>query len=101
MSFLFRRAPERRRRACRSSRRRSPKARARACAIRATRRCARHLDAQTGRTLRLLTERGGTARAADFTLAHTPGVEAGLMIDALCAGHDGRALATRLTAFGR
>ena len=60
-----------------------------------------HLDAQTGRTLRLLTERGGTARAADFTLAHTPGVEAGLMIDALCTGHDGRALATRLTAFDR
>ena len=60
-----------------------------------------HLDAQTGRTLRLLTERGGTARAADFTLARTPGVEAGLMIDALCAGHDGRALATRLMAFGK
>lgn len=60
-----------------------------------------HLDAQTGRTLRLLTERGGTARAADFTLAHTPGAEAGLMVEALCTGHDGRALATRLTAFGR
>ena len=60
-----------------------------------------HLDALTGRTLRLLTERGGTARAADFTLARTPGVEAGLMIDALCAGHDGRALETRLTDFGR
>ncbi|MBI1980175.1 MAG: MiaB/RimO family radical SAM methylthiotransferase [Methylocystis sp.] len=60
-----------------------------------------HLDAQTGRTLRLLTERGGTARAADFTLAHTPGAEAGLMVEALCTGHDGRALATRLTAIGR
>ncbi|MGD9543436.1 MAG: MiaB/RimO family radical SAM methylthiotransferase [Methylocystis sp.] len=58
----------------------------------------RHLDAQTGRTLRLLTERGDTARAADFTLARTPGVEAGLMIDALCTGHDGRALTTRVTA---
>ncbi len=60
-----------------------------------------HLDAQTGCILRLLTERGGTARAADFTLAHTPGAEAGLMVEALCTGHDGRALATRLTAFGR
>jgi len=60
-----------------------------------------HLDALMGRTLRLLTERGGTARAADFTLARTPGVAAGLMIDALCAGHDGRALETRLTAFDR
>ncbi|HEY8126540.1 MAG TPA: MiaB/RimO family radical SAM methylthiotransferase [Methylocystis sp.] len=61
----------------------------------------RHLDAQAGRTLRLLTERGGTARAADFTLAHTPGVEAGLMIEALCTGHDERALTTQLTALGR
>lgn len=60
-----------------------------------------HLDAQTGRTLRLLTERGGTARAADFTLARTPGVEAGLMIDALCTGHDGSALVTSVMAFGR
>ncbi|MCX7899436.1 MAG: MiaB/RimO family radical SAM methylthiotransferase [Methylocystis sp.] len=53
---------------------------------------ARHLDAQIGKTLRLLTERGGTARAADFTLARTPGVEAGKMIVARVAGHDGRAL---------
>lgn len=61
----------------------------------------RHLDAQRGRTLRLLTERGGTARAADFTLARTPGVDAGLMIEALCKGHDGRALVTSVTASGR
>jgi threonylcarbamoyladenosine tRNA methylthiotransferase MtaB len=60
-----------------------------------------HLDGQTGHRLRLLTERGGMARAADFTLARTPGAEAGQMIDALCTGHDGRALETRLTAFGR
>ncbi|MFO1125865.1 MAG: MiaB/RimO family radical SAM methylthiotransferase [Methylocystis sp.] len=60
-----------------------------------------HLDAQTGRTVRLLTERGGTARAADFTLARTPGAAAGQMIDALCTGHDGRALAMRLTASDR
>ncbi|MGD9539459.1 MiaB/RimO family radical SAM methylthiotransferase [Methylocystis sp.] len=60
-----------------------------------------HLDGQRGRRLRLLTERGGMARAADFTLARTPGAEAGQMVDALCTGHDGRALETRLTAFGR
>ncbi len=59
---------------------------------------ARHLDAQIGKTLRLLTERGGTARAADFTLARTPGVEAGQMIDALVTGHDGRALMMRIMA---
>jgi threonylcarbamoyladenosine tRNA methylthiotransferase MtaB len=58
----------------------------------------RHLDAQTGRTLRLLTERGGAARAADFTLALTPDADAGLMIDALCTGHNGRALTTRFSA---
>jgi threonylcarbamoyladenosine tRNA methylthiotransferase MtaB len=32
------------------------------------------------------------ARAADFTLARTPGVEAGAMIDALVTGRDDRAL---------
>lgn len=53
---------------------------------------ARHLAAQQDRTLRFLTERGGTARAADFTLARTPGVAAGLMIDARVMRHDGRAL---------
>lgn len=59
---------------------------------------ARHLDAQIGKTLRFLTERGGTARAADFTLARAPGVDAGQMIDALVTGHDGRALTMRLMA---
>ena len=57
---------------------------------------ARHLDAQKGKKLRLLTERGGTARAADFTLARTPGVAAGRMIEALVSGHDGRALEVTL-----
>jgi len=53
---------------------------------------ARHLDAQIGKTLRFLTERGGMGRAADFTLAYVPDVEAGRMIDARVTGHDGRAL---------
>jgi threonylcarbamoyladenosine tRNA methylthiotransferase MtaB len=54
---------------------------------------ARHLDAQKGKTLTLLTERGGMARAADFTLARTPGVDAGRMIETCVTGHDGRAMA--------
>jgi threonylcarbamoyladenosine tRNA methylthiotransferase MtaB len=53
---------------------------------------ARHLDRQTGKTLRLLTERGGAARAADFTLARTPDMEAGRFVERRVAGHDGRAL---------
>jgi threonylcarbamoyladenosine tRNA methylthiotransferase MtaB len=52
----------------------------------------RHLDAQKGKILRFLAERGGAARAADFTLARTPGVAAGSMIEAFVTGHDGRAL---------
>jgi threonylcarbamoyladenosine tRNA methylthiotransferase MtaB len=69
-------------------------ARERAAGLRAAgeRALAKHLDAQTGKTLRLLTERGGTARAADFTLARIAGAEPGRMIDAQASGHDGRAL---------
>lgn len=69
-------------------------ARARAARLRAAGETAlaRHLDAQQGKTLRLLTERGGAARAADFTLARTPGEAAGRMIAARVTGHDGRAL---------
>ena len=52
----------------------------------------RHLDAQRGKTLRVLTERGGMARAADFTQIRTPGVAAGLMIEVTAGAHDGRAL---------
>lgn len=52
----------------------------------------RHLDAQHGKTLQFLTERGGAARAADFTLARTPGVAAGQVIAARVTGHDGSAL---------
>ncbi|MBI1868967.1 MAG: tRNA (N(6)-L-threonylcarbamoyladenosine(37)-C(2))-methylthiotransferase MtaB [Methylocystis sp.] len=53
---------------------------------------ARHLAAQLGKRLRVLTERGGLARAADFTPLRTPGAAAGEMLDALVVGHDGRAL---------
>ena len=52
----------------------------------------RHLDAQKGKTLRVLAERGGVARAEDFTLARTPGASAGAMFDICVTGHDGKAL---------
>jgi threonylcarbamoyladenosine tRNA methylthiotransferase MtaB len=52
----------------------------------------RHLDAQRGKTLRVLTERGGAARAEDFTLVRTPGARAGAIFDIKAAGHDSRAL---------
>jgi threonylcarbamoyladenosine tRNA methylthiotransferase MtaB len=53
---------------------------------------ARHLDRQRGKTIVFLTERGGVGRAADFTLARTPGAEAGMMIEGCVAGHDGKAV---------
>jgi threonylcarbamoyladenosine tRNA methylthiotransferase MtaB len=53
---------------------------------------ARHLEAQRGRRLAVLTERGGLARAADFTPMRTPGAEPGQMLEMIAAGHDGRAL---------
>ena len=53
---------------------------------------ARRLDAHQGKTLRVLTERGGLARASDFTLVRTPGMDAGKLIDVCIAGHDGRVL---------
>jgi threonylcarbamoyladenosine tRNA methylthiotransferase MtaB len=52
----------------------------------------RHLSAQHGRNLRILAERGGMGRAADFTQAHTPGAIPGETIDIIVTGHDGRAL---------
>ena len=55
----------------------------------------RHLQAQIGKTLTVLTERGGLARAEDFTLVRTPGVEAGRLLDVEIAGHDGAALSVR------
>ena len=52
----------------------------------------KHLDAQTGRHLRVLTERGGTGHAEDFTRVRTPGVPPGQMIDVVIAGNDGTML---------
>ena len=53
----------------------------------------RHLDAQTGRRLTVLTERGGTGRAEDFTpvrLGREPAP--GTLLDVAIAGHDGARL---------
>ena len=51
-----------------------------------------HLGAQVGKTLRVLTERGGTGRAEDFTLARTGGLGAGEIVAMRVTGHDGTAL---------
>ncbi len=51
-----------------------------------------HLAAQHGKTLRVLTERGGAGRAEDFTLVRTPGVPAGEMLDLRVTGDDGKAV---------
>jgi threonylcarbamoyladenosine tRNA methylthiotransferase MtaB len=57
------------------------------------RRLAAHLQGRVGRSLTVLTERGGVGRAADFTAvrlaAQTP---PGEMRDVAIAGHDGRML---------
>jgi threonylcarbamoyladenosine tRNA methylthiotransferase MtaB len=51
-----------------------------------------HLEAQVGRAISVLTERGGTGRAQDFTPVATPGRPAGEMFEARVAGHDGARL---------
>ncbi len=51
-----------------------------------------HLRKQTGRQIRVLTERGGTGRAEDFTPVATPGAAPGMLIDARVAGDDGARL---------
>ena len=51
-----------------------------------------HLAAQHGKTLRVLTEAGGIARAPDFTPVRIPGIERGRMLDLRIEGHDGAAL---------
>jgi threonylcarbamoyladenosine tRNA methylthiotransferase MtaB len=51
-----------------------------------------HLEAQVGRTISVLTERGGTGRAQDFTPVATPDRPAGEMFEARVAGHDGARL---------
>ncbi len=52
----------------------------------------RHLESQRGKSLRALAERGGVARAEDFTLIRTPSAAAGEMFDIRITAHDGKAL---------
>jgi threonylcarbamoyladenosine tRNA methylthiotransferase MtaB len=60
----------------------------------------RHLAAQCGKTLRVLTERGGVGRALDFTLVRTPQATPGAIVEMVITGHDERALiASPLPAF--
>ncbi|MGH6812086.1 MAG: tRNA (N(6)-L-threonylcarbamoyladenosine(37)-C(2))-methylthiotransferase MtaB [Methylocella sp.] len=51
-----------------------------------------HLDAQTGKTLPVLTERGGTGRTEDFSRVKIGDVPPSQMIDVIIAGNDGRML---------
>jgi len=51
-----------------------------------------HLDKCIGKTFIFLTEKGGMARAANFTLAKTPGQPAGVFLEAQVIGHDGQTL---------
>ena len=55
-------------------------------------RLAAHLDAQQGKTLRVLTERGGMGRAEDFTPVRMGAHAAGEIMDVTIIGHDGTAL---------
>ena len=55
---------------------------------------AAHLRRQVGKRLDVLSERGGVARARDFTVVKTPGVEAGLLFNVDIVGADNGALLT-------
>ncbi|MDP2357671.1 MAG: tRNA (N(6)-L-threonylcarbamoyladenosine(37)-C(2))-methylthiotransferase MtaB [Beijerinckiaceae bacterium] len=68
------------------------KARAAALREKSGQRLRKHLDAQIGRTLTLLAERGGIGRAEDFTPAKIVGAEPGRMIRITICGHDGERL---------
>ena len=68
------------------------KARAQALRELGSRRLRAHLDAQIGKGLRVLSERGGNGRAEDFTLVRLGPVEPGLTFDVRATGHDGERL---------
>lgn len=51
-----------------------------------------HLDRQIGRSLRVLSERGGSGRAEDFSLCHTGEHPAGQLLNARAVGRDGARL---------
>jgi len=51
-----------------------------------------HLAAQTGKVLRVLTERGGIGRTEDFSRVKIGDVPPSQMIDVVIAGNDGKML---------
>jgi threonylcarbamoyladenosine tRNA methylthiotransferase MtaB len=57
----------------------------------------RHLQAQEGKILRVLSERGGIGRTQDFTPVFLGDVEPNLLLDVTISGHNGKALLTRAT----
>ncbi|MGH6821720.1 MAG: tRNA (N(6)-L-threonylcarbamoyladenosine(37)-C(2))-methylthiotransferase MtaB, partial [Methylocella sp.] len=52
----------------------------------------KHLEAQTGKTLRVLTERGGTGRAEDFSRVKIGDVPPSQVVEMMIAGNDGKML---------
>ncbi|HEV7911964.1 MAG TPA: tRNA (N(6)-L-threonylcarbamoyladenosine(37)-C(2))-methylthiotransferase MtaB [Methylocella sp.] len=52
----------------------------------------KHLDAQTGKTVRVLTERGGIGRTEDFSRVKIGDVPPSQMIDVVIAGNDAKML---------
>ncbi|MFN3889734.1 MAG: tRNA (N(6)-L-threonylcarbamoyladenosine(37)-C(2))-methylthiotransferase MtaB [Beijerinckiaceae bacterium] len=68
------------------------KARAQALREKGAERLRLHLDRQVGRTLTLLTERGGIGRAEDFTPVRIAGAEPGRLVRVTVCGHDGERL---------
>jgi threonylcarbamoyladenosine tRNA methylthiotransferase MtaB len=54
-----------------------------------------HLAAQTGKTLPVLTERGGTGRTEDFSRVCVGEVQPSRMINVVIAGNDGKMLEVR------
>jgi len=54
----------------------------------------KHLDAQTGKVLRVLTERGGAGHTEDFTRVRVGDLRPSQMIDVVIAGNDGKMLQT-------
>eukprot|EP01037_Dinobryon_pediforme_P016676 gene16676-16856_t len=56
----------------------------------------RHLQAQEGKTLRVLSERGGIGRTEDFTPVVLGDIEPNLLLDVKISGHNGKALLAHL-----
>jgi threonylcarbamoyladenosine tRNA methylthiotransferase MtaB len=57
-----------------------------------------HLTAQTGKTLRVLMERGGTGRTEDFSRVKVVDVPPSQMIDVVITGNDGKMLEAMVRA---